>query len=195
MKKLIIIASFFLITATLIVLFNSFNTEEGIYSDEFKLLGYCPSMESIASALKEDHKVELVKFNSASEVFNALNKGDISLALVGRKAEVYEKNENLKEIVLISGFTLVSNRKYFIDFEDLHSLEIITYLPEENVSKLCPVCSVIYEESKEEALKKATEGKAVLVSWDDWEDYFELIVVMNDFEKDKNFRGAFLYSY
>ncbi len=157
-------------------------------------LGYCPTMQGDAITLSEKENYELIRFGSASEVLSALNDNLIDKALIGRKAESNEISNDVKEKILESGYTFVSNNKRFIDYFQLSSLEIYTYLNPEKIEKLIPEDENInYIESKKEAIKKINEGKIVLISWEDWQDDFELIVVMKGNDKVKDFRGVFLY--
>lgn len=166
-----------------------------VIQDKQKMkLGYCPTMDDDALNLAKDNNYELVKFGSASEVLSSLNNNQIDKGLIGRKAELSEINKDVKETTLKSGYTLVTNKKIFLDYSQLLSLEIHTYLPNKETKDLISNNqSIIYYGSKQEAINKISEGKAVLISWEDWQDNFELIVVMEGSKKVKDFRGAFLY--
>jgi hypothetical protein len=182
----IIIAFFLIIKPSL--------TGDIILQDEQKIkLGYCPTMQKEAISLSEKNNYELIKFNSASEVLSSLNKNQIEKALIGRKAKNYEIHKNTKETTLESGYTLVSNKKEFINYSQLSELEIYTYLSKKITENLIPHDSKIIYLSKNETINRISEEKIVLISWKDWEDNFELVVVMDGNKKVKNFRGAFLY--
>jgi len=192
-----------LITSVVIVLaiafFLSSNSFSGYFvaesSEEKIRLGYCPTMLEDAKKLAEENDYVLVKFSSASEVLTALNLKEIEKGLIGRKPENYELLYNLDEVVLKSGYTLVSNQKNFIEISELNNLEVHTYLPKEVVEEAIQnIHSIVFHESKEIALSKISEGKIVLVSWDDWQDDFGLTVVMDGNEKVKDFRCSCLYS-
>ncbi len=191
-QKILIIAAsiFFLIIITIIT--PQFTGR--VILNEKILLGYCPTMSEEAKTLAEKGNYELIQFGSASEVLFALNKGDVDKGLIGRKAESYEINEDTQEIILKSGYTMISNNKRFIDYSQLSDLEIYTYLSEEEVKKLISDNSdIFYYETKEESIKKINEGEIVLISWEDWNDNYELVVVVDGNEKAKDFRGVFLY--
>ncbi len=162
-------------------------------SNEKIKLGYCPTMQEDAEKLSEKENYQLIKFGSASEVLNALNNNQINKALIGRKAKNYEISKEIKETTLKSGHTLVFKQKGFIESSQLSNLEIYTYLSEEQVKKLIPDNKNIIYLPKQQAISKIPEGKIVLISWEDWQDEFELIVIIDENEKDKNFRGVFLY--
>ncbi|MEX0920789.1 MAG: hypothetical protein WDZ62_00820 [Candidatus Pacearchaeota archaeon] len=163
-----------------------------VVSQEIKL-GYCPTMQEDTEILVEKENYKLIRFNSASEVLLALNNGEIDKGLIGRKAKGFELSKDIKETILESGYTLVSNKKGFVEYSQLENYKIYTYLPKDITKKLIDRNSKITYLTKEESLKKINEGEIVLISWDDWRDDFELIVVMNGSEKVKDFRGSFLY--
>ena len=183
------------LVSLLLILKPSF-TGYFIYNSEVRekaKLGYCPTMQDEAISLSQEKDYKLISFGSASEVLSALKNGQINKALIGRKAEKIEIGSTINEEVLKSGYTLVSKEKGFIDYSKLPSIEVYTYLSNELVSSLIPASSKIIYQSESEVLKQINAGKIALISWDDWSDDFELIVVMNGNEKVKDFRGAFLY--
>ncbi|MEX0920079.1 MAG: hypothetical protein WDZ69_00680 [Candidatus Pacearchaeota archaeon] len=158
------------------------------------VLGYCPTMLEDAGVLSEMNDYELVKFDSSSEVLHSLNNGQIDFGLIGRKAKNHEVSGEISEEVLKSGYTLISNEKRFVEYRDLQFIEIHTYLPESVVNSLVPSSSnVVYHDSIAGATSKISEDNVVLISWDGWEDEFELLIVIDGGEKVKDFRGAFLY--
>jgi hypothetical protein len=184
MKKQIIIS---IVALFLLIIFFVVNTYfTGNVVEEKIKLGYCPTMKEDAKTLSEKENYELVEFLSASEVLFALKNNQIDKAVIGRKAKLNEISIDTKETVLESGYTLVSNKKDFIDYSQNFSIEIYTYLEEE-------FDFPVIKTSKEEVLEKVKEGKVALIYWEDWNDDFELVVVMNGNEKVKEFRGAFLY--
>ena len=175
-------------------LFTGYSVSHSENQNEKIKIGYCPTMQEEAKEIADKNNYELVELNSALEVLQALNKNQIDKALIGRKVYSYEKSENMIERVLDSGYTLVSNQKRFIDVSVLKNSEIHTYLKKEIVEDLFLDSSkIIYYDSKNDAIKKIYEGKLVLIFWEDWEDEFELIVVMNGVQKVREFRGVFLY--
>lgn len=166
-----------------------------ILQDKQKIkLGYCPTMESEAMELAKNNNYELVRFGSASEVLFVLNNNQIDKGLIGRKAKLNEISKNIKETTLKSGYTFVTNKKDFLEYSELPSLDIHTYLTPKEVNVLIPNNkNISYYESKQEVINKILEEKVVLVSWEDWQDGFELLVFMDGNEKVKDFRGVFLY--
>ena len=170
--------------------------EYSVYQDEIDKkikLGYCPTMQEDAIYLSKENDYELISFGSAIDVLSALKNNQIDKAMIGRKAELSEINQKTKETILRSGYTLVSDKKGFIDYSQLHSIEVYTYLPEKITSSLIPTSSKIIYTDKNKIIKKINDKKIVLISWDDWDDEFELIVIMDGNEKVKGFRGVFLY--
>ncbi len=197
MKKQIsipIILGIVLISAVLIVKLSL--TGFAVYSEnsnEKIKLGYCPTMQEETIILSEENNYESIKLGSASEVLFALKNNQVDRGLIGRKAKLSEINKNTKETILKSGYTLISKQGGFIDFSQLANYEIYTSLSESIAESLALKDSKIIYLTKEEAIKKINEGKIVLISWEDWNDNFELIVVMKGNEKVKDFRGVFLY--
>ena len=186
MKKIFYLMILVIIFTTF--LFSPFFKREIILEKE--KIGYCPTMVHEAFQIAERKNYELIQFNSASEVLLSLNKNQIDYALIGRKPYSYEINGKIKEEILKSGKTLVSNEKRLIDISQLNYLRINTYLTGLDDK------NIVYYESKEEALERINHGEIVLISWEDWGDDFELIVpVYPNREQVKEFRGVFLYSY
>ncbi|MFW6282790.1 MAG: hypothetical protein ACOC1P_01940 [Minisyncoccales bacterium] len=190
--KILILIAIFLVSLFLIT--KPFLTGKTIIQNEEKIkLGYCPTMEEDAMILAGEENYELIKFNSASETLLSLKEEKINKALIGRKAKQSELNSKINEKILESGYTLTTNKKSFIEYSQLQDLEIYTYLSKEITENLIPSSSKIIYSSKEEAVDKVLKGEAVLVSWKDWQDNFELVVIMDENQKVKKFRGIFLY--
>ncbi len=157
---------------------------------EQKILGYCPTMASEAQLLAEEHSYLLREFDSASIVLRNLKSKEIDYALIGRKAYAHELSQCTNEMILKSGFTLVSNQRGFIDVSQLNNF--IIYAPE-GFNEL-NLSNTGFYSTKQEAIKLINQRKIVLISWEDWQDDFELIIAMNGSEKARDFRGAFLYN-
>ncbi len=199
-KQLVMILATFillllLLLSLLLMIVEPSLTGNVIFQNEQKIkIGYCPTMESNALEIFDGNNYELIRFSSASEVLSVLNNNQIDMGLIGRKAKEGELSSDVKETILESGYTLVSNNKEFINYSQLSGLEIYTYLPKEKVEILIPENkNTVYYESKQEAINKILEGEVVLILWEDWQDDFELLVVMDNNEKVKDFRGVFLY--
>jgi hypothetical protein len=190
MKKIIFIIALLLL---FIIIINFNMTGHTIFQNQNTSLGYCPTMKTEAENYMLNNKnIETKEFDSASSVLFALNNGEVDIALIGRKAELREINKNVKEKVLQSGCTLVSNRKAIVDYHYLDNLEIHTYLHMDIAEALIPNSNVNYI-TKENINEHIKNGKVVLISWEDWRNEFELIVVMDGNKKAKEFRGVFLY--
>jgi len=145
-------------------------------------------MEEYVKKLKE---FELVNLSSAARVLYFLNTGEIDVGVIGRKAkkrefEGYEK-------VTGSGYTLIADAKRMILQDDVKNLRIDTTLPKEIVEKEFPELeNVVYHKTLQEALDN---GKVQLISWDDWDNKFELLIPVDEFNnKIKKFRVPHLYS-
>ena len=187
MKKQLISAALIMTLFLMLLIFYTGDPDEKIR------LGYCPTMLEDAKILAEQENYELIGLETASVVLSALNNKSIDKGLIGRKAEQSERSVNTKERILESGYTLVSNNKGFIDHSQLSDYEIYTYVSKYIAENLIPDSSMMVYLSKDESIKKINEGKIVMISWDDWNDEYELIVVMDRNKKVKDFRGIFLY--
>lgn len=206
LKKIILFLSLLLLLLLFFMFFqkyfkineDNFNKDEIIYNLDVnfkKSLGYCPTMKNNALKLSKENNYLLVEFESASIVLNNLKQGNIDFALIGRKAKNYEVSEGISLYVLKSGYTLITKDKSLIDLKDIHLLDVYTYLPETLVSDKFNYLSLSYFDNFNEIFNLLDLEKVILISWDDWKDDFELLVVYDGFEKVKDFRGSFLYSY
>lgn len=196
MKKQTIIAVIIGIVLISIFLFvKPFLTGEVVSSDngEKIKLGYCPTMYEEALKMAEENNYKLREFGSASATLASLKNKQIDNALIGRKANQHEINSDINEKVIDSGYTLVSNKKEFIDYSELSELEIYTYLSKDITKELIPENSNISYLEKDEVSEKINQGERALISWKDWEDGFELFVVTEENKKVEDFRGVFLY--
>lgn len=162
-------------------------------SNEKIKLGYCPTMQKDAIEVAEEENYELIDFRAASAVLSALNNEQIDKGMIGRKAKQHEINSGINEKVIESGYTLVTNKKSYINYFQLTDIEIYTYLSKSVAEDLIPENSQIVYLDKGEVFEKIYQGKFALISWDDWKERFELAVVVNGNEKVKDFRGVFLY--
>jgi hypothetical protein len=210
-KNLIKIIAIFCFLFLILVLTRNTITGTLFYknenSEEKTKIGYCPTMYEEAKKIAEEKNYELVYFESAALVLNALNRKNIDLALIGRKAKkeeikiptitgaaIIEDKEKNEEKTSNQGYTLISKEKKMIDYSSLHLIEIHTYISKETAEKLFPKkTKIVYHTEKEEAIKQIKNGKNVLIDWSDWQDEFELLIVMKGSEKAKEFRGIFLY--
>lgn len=196
MKKIMIIAGVILLVLILMIMNNNFKSYSIYGNEKITRLGYCPTMFPEATKLAKEKNYELVEFASASDVLVALNNNYINKALIGRKAKSFEIKQGVTEKILESENTLIAIQKGFIDYSILSLIEVHTSLPEKVVAKLMPEDQeVIYYQTKQEAINKIYDGKIVLISWDEFQDDFELAVVMNGNKKVREFRGVFLYEF
>jgi hypothetical protein len=178
------------ILLALIMIILSWQNFKGEVIKERQVLGYCPTMISEAIEMSHEYNLVLKEYVSASEVLNELSFNNIDLALVGRKAYSYEILDNIQEKTLESGFTLVSNKRGFIDASQLYNHEI--YIPLDYIGF---VNSNLIYNSSEELKKLIYRGNLVLISWEHWQDDFELVVLTNGSNKVRDLRGSFLYFY
>lgn len=191
---LLVVIFIFLIINLFSETFIQLKTLDSFSYLENKLVGYCPTMENYALILKEDNNYSIKKYDSAKEVLVALNKKEVYFGLIGRIAKEYEINEHIDYLTIKSGYTLISKNKKVIDFSNIDKYEIYTYISEDIISEKFNYLNINYFK-KENILDKLNKGNIILISWQDWQDDFELFVVNNGFLKEKDFRGTFLYSY
>jgi hypothetical protein len=166
-----------------------FSGQAGSISEPLKL-GYCPTMEPLAERIAATNAhIVLDKKSSAADALQALQLGELHMALVGRLAKAEEKGQ-AQERVLGGGYTLVGDSKRFIQHSELSSMAIHTWISPELAQALLPDSIIIPLDSPE-----PPEGRTLLISWADFSDEHELVVVMNEGKKAEEFRIPVLYSH
>lgn len=196
MKKVVLLAALFAMSAVFLANANYFTGHVIQVPEEpagKAVLGFCPTMRWDAESLATTEGYSPVEFGSASDALLALKNGQADMALIGRKAKAGEIS-GARETVLRTGYTLVSNRKGFVDRSGLHSMEAHTSAPAGVAASLLPGAEIVYHGTSSDAIGQAYAGKIALVTWEDWKDGLELVVVMDGSGKAAEFRGAFLYS-
>ena len=164
-----------------------------VVQEENLLLGYCPSMESKAREISGlNQGIEILPQESTADVLNSLKTGEIDLALVGRIAKASELQDATQRRIG-SGYTLIREKKMFILKEELELMVVHTALDSDIAESLLPGSEIIYHGSVEEAIQRGI-GQAVLISWDNFREEMELLVVMDGKLKAKEFRIPVLYS-
>jgi len=143
------------------------------------------------SNLFRNDEFELINLGSAGQVLYLLDNDDIDVGVIGRQAKKSEFEGVLKRIG--KGYTLITTMKSMIFNKDLEMLEIHTYISKEIVEqKYLYLKNIIYHDSLKDTLDK---GKIQLISWDDWNDNFELLIPVDDFKnKNPDFRVPHFYS-
>lgn len=162
-----------------------------LQSEEEIRIGYCPTMQSVAEEF-DSEQVEPVGKSSSSEALNSLRKGEVDAVVIGRAAKNNEISDADEKFLEEEGYTLVTDKKTFVQRQELENMTIHTYLPERKANELLPGSDIVYHENKDEAIDEGPED-AVLIKWQDYKDE-ELLVVMNGREKDEAFRTPVLYS-
>ncbi len=154
-------------------------------------IGYCPTMKGYLISLFEGDNFKFMDLGSASQVLYLLNSNRIDIGVIGRQAKESEFKGALRRIG--TGYTLVTTVKSMILNKDLEMLEIHTYLPREIIGQKYPYLkNIIYHDSLKDALSK---GEIQLISWDDWNDNFELLIPVDNFNnKNPDFRIPHFYS-
>jgi len=154
-------------------------------------IGYCPTMEEYVKNIKNSQDFEISNLGSAARVLYSLSNDEIDVAVIGRKAmkrefEGYEK-------VSGEGYTLITNSKSMISKDDVVNIKIDTNIPKNIVEKEFPeLKNVIHHKTLQEALD---HGDVQLISWNDWDDKFELLIPVDEFNnKIKKFRVPHFYS-
>jgi len=154
-------------------------------------IGYCPTMKKYVINFFKNKEFELINLGSARQVLFLLNNDKIDVGVIGRQAKKSEFKGVLKRIG--TGYTLITTIKSMISNKDLEMLEIHTSISKEIIKEKYPYLkNVIYHNSLKDALSK---GKIQLISWDDWNDGFELLIPVDDFNnKNPDFRVPHFYS-
>jgi hypothetical protein len=164
---------------------------KGEVEKQYFVLGYCETFERFAFEIRDNNEgIVLQKFPSSFDVLANLKNDKIDYGLIGRRAYSFEIDEDIKETPLQEfGFTLVSNEKGFIDYRDLKNLEIHTYLSEDIVKEFFDFQNITYQNKLSANLETPR-----LISWEDWNDSFELFIPIENGKKVEKFRTPMLYS-
>ncbi len=158
------------------------------------ILGYCPTMEPYALKISSNlPNIEILNLGSAANAL-AYQRDKISdVTLIGRRAKKREITDETKELILKSGFTLVSNYRGMIEESNLKQINIHTAIKKDIAEKFYPnFPNWIFYDDKNTALLNGL-SEAVLISWDDWIDDFELLIPMTDMGKSPQFRTPIIY--
>jgi len=157
-------------------------------------IGFCPTMLPYALAINENDEFELVSLGSSSEALLELKESRIDLALIGRKAKTHEVLQEIKEIRLMEGYTLITETQRTITKEELRGIEIHTHVDAETTGMMFgEEQKIVFHETLEEAKSQGIE-KAVLINWNEYNDY-ELLVIYDGPRKDLRFRAPRIYHY
>ena len=162
------------------------------------VVGCCPTMTQEAAARAERNGCEVRTFGSAAQALAQLKAKNLDAIVVGRLAHRNEINGDIREEMLESGYTLVTNRKAFIEYPELASVTIHTAVDKAVAEELLPPRTpIVWHDTKDDALAHVARGDVVLISWDDWRDEFELLVVEDPRTglKYRPFRCVVQYSY
>ncbi len=158
------------------------------------IMGICPTMIPFAEEIaKKNPEIEIINLGSAAQVLWALTNDQIAIGLIGRKAKKIEFDGYFKELENKKGYTLVTTQKGFILESDLPNIKVYTNVSPEIVKTQYPnLKNVEYVDKFEDNLKP---GEIRLVSWDDWNENYELLIPV-DFAHNKvlRFRKPFLFS-
>ena len=158
------------------------------------VMGFCPTMGIFLDEMKGlDIGIKPLQLGIAAQVLALLRGGYMNAGLVGRIAKKIEINDNIKEMRLAKGYTLVGKFKTAIPYGELPGMEIHTYLPEEVVKSFIPEAgNIIYHKSIEDAISEGVNS-AVLIDWDDYSDDYELVIPIEGGGKVLKFRTPTIY--
>jgi len=154
-------------------------------------IGYCPTMEEYVKKIENIQDFEIINLGSAGRALFFLSNDEIDIAVIGRKAK---KREFVGyEKVSGEGYTLITDSKSMVLKDELKNLRIDTAISKEIVEKEFPELeNVVYHKTLQEALNN---GEVQLISWNDWDDEFELLIPVDEFNnKVKKFRVPHFYS-
>ena len=154
-------------------------------------IGYCPTMEKYLKTYIDNKDLDLINLGSARQVLSLLKNDKIDVGAIGRQAKKSEFEGVLKRIG--TGYTLINTTKCMISNDDLETLEIYTDVSKEIIKQKYPYLkNVFYHDDLKDAL---FNGKIRLISWDDWNDNFELLIPVDNFNnKNSDFRVLHFYS-
>jgi len=154
-------------------------------------IGYCPTMEEYVKNIKNIQDFEIINLDSAARVLYYLNNDEIDIGVIGRKAKKREF-EGFEKMTG-SGYTLITDSKSMILKDELQDLRIDTAISKEIIEKEFPELeNVVYHKTLQDTLDR---GSVQLISWDDWDDKFELLIPVDKFNnKVKKFRLLHFYS-
>jgi hypothetical protein len=176
-----------------ILLIFNINTITGAFGHEKIRLGYCPTMEPRAREYAQNHpNIVLIKQSSTAEALNNLKHEKIDQALVGRLATNNEKG-SAHETILRQGYTLVSNQRKIVQKQQLNLFTVHTAVDKIIVEEMLPLSKIIYYNTTEDAIKHGLK-EHVLIDWQDFKDNYQLVVVMDNYNKVEQFRIPVLYS-
>jgi hypothetical protein len=146
------------------------------FSSRTITLSYCPTMESYAKKIAEDNlNVILDKDFSTASVLSKLKNKKIDIALVGRIADSWEL-DNVKEIRLKDGYTLIGPTKNFVLESNLKDIEVHTAISESIVQEYFPELeNIVYYMSVDDALTFG-KNKVILIDWKDYKTGYNLII-------------------
>ena len=139
----------------------------------------------------EGREFEKIDLGSARAVLMALESGDVDVGVIGRTAKRAEFTGFERRIG--DGYTLVTDRKQMVPNSELPHIPVNTILPEETVRTKFPYLeNVTYRKAMGGRLGV---GEVWLISWDDWNDSFELLIpVDKHYNKNPDFRVPHLFS-
>jgi hypothetical protein len=170
-------------------------TEQNLNATEQNLimLGYCPTMQPIAEKIAKDNtNVILVVQPSSAQALQALKNAELDIALIGRIAKQSEI-QSVNERMLGQGYTLVTDTKKFIQENELTNIKVHTAIEENIAKQILPDSEFFFYSTTQEAINQGLH-QAVLIDWIDYEDEFELLVIMKGMQKHEDFRIPVLYS-
>lgn len=157
------------------------------------ILGYCPTMQPVAEKIADNNEyIVLVAQQSSAQVLQALHNNDIDVALIGRKARQDERL-SANERILEEGYTLVTAKKKFIQEEELAGIKVHTALAQDIAEQLLPGSEIVLHPTTQEAVANGL-AEAVLINWNEYNDQYALLVVMQGSQKAQRFRTPILYA-
>lgn len=158
-----------------------------------KKIAFCPTMTPFAQKIGALEGIEMVPLQSAGQSMDALKRGRVDGALIGRYAKSYELDALTRREILKTGYTLVYHRKMGVDERALRDVTVNTYLPEENLQDFKPFFKEIRHYDSLDACLADHLQTPVLIAWQDFRDAFELLIPMNAHGKTPLFRAPVLY--
>lgn len=159
-------------------------------------LGACPTMARYYLPDRVDSIVgyEIVSFNNTMEVMAALRANEIDIAYVGRPARISEGVADLSAFPLRTGWTIVGRSNRMIDESVLERAVVHTIADSLTIKRLLPpTVTIRHHESDSTAFESCGPDEMVLLSWDDYQQAYPLVIPSNSAGKLPRFRRPTLY--
>jgi hypothetical protein len=159
-------------------------------------LGYCPTMTPHVHTLMDAYpQLTAIQFENAAMAMDALRRGTIQAALIGRVAREHEKDDSFQLIRVWDGYTLITQNQAGILFEDLRRLEVITSEENTEAHAILPEGTIIHTTPNlDQALQDMHASTVILLRWSQVPSAYQLLIPVDpNGNKVPEFRSPHLY--